>query len=60
MPWVNRCLETIESTWVSHSSTCERYVGSEVRAVPFVATSQPGKPPASISALMYGPGRRMT
>ncbi len=47
-------------TRVSHSSTCFRYAGSAVRAVPAVAVSQPGKPPASVSAPMYGPGRSTT
>ena len=50
----------MELTAVSHSSAYARYVGSSVRAVPCVVVSQPGKPPPSTSALMYGPGRMIT
>jgi len=36
------------------------YAALFVRAVPALVVSQPGKPPASTSALMYGPGRAIT
>ena len=57
VPLVSWWRAMIASMWRSHSSTCGQVVGV-VRCAPRPAwvVSQPGKPPASTSALMYGPG----
>ena len=43
-----------------HSAANARYAGSDVRSVPGSRLSHGGRPPSSVSALTYGPGRAMT
>jgi hypothetical protein len=50
----------IRSIWVSHSSAYFRNRGSSLRLFSALVVSQPGRPPPSTSALMYGAGRAMT
>ena len=56
----DKTLPVIGSITESHSSLAAWKSAALVRARPFWVVSQPGKPPESVSALMYGPGRAMT
>jgi hypothetical protein len=60
VPSVSWCRAMIGSIRCSHSSLAAWKSAALLRALPFCVVSQPGKPPESVSALMYGPGRAIT
>ena len=60
VPLVSWCRAMMRSIWVSHSSAYFRNFGSALRFCSSLVVSQPGSPPLSTSALMYGAGRAIT
>ncbi len=60
VPLVSWWRAMIRSIRVSHSSAYFRNCGSSLRLRPALVVIQPGRPPLSTSALMYGAGRAIT